>query len=77
MACGFRSAAGGSTKQTLEDQQNQSRQVKRECVGVRKSSLRFFIETDADGEEDWAAIQPGGSFLGSSRALVLVITYVP
>lgn len=39
--------------------------------------LRFSIESDGDGEEDWIAIQPGGSFLGSSRAPALVITYVP
>jgi hypothetical protein len=39
--------------------------------------LRFSIETDGDGLEDWIAIQPGGSFLGSSKAPVLVVTYVP
>ena len=39
--------------------------------------LRFSVETDGDGLEDWISIQPGGSFLGSSKAPVLVITYVP
>jgi hypothetical protein len=39
--------------------------------------LRFSLETDGDGLEDWISIQPGGSFLGSSKAPVLVITYVP
>jgi hypothetical protein len=39
--------------------------------------LRFSVETDSDGLEDWISIQPGGSALGSSKAPVLVITYVP
>jgi hypothetical protein len=39
--------------------------------------LRFSVETDGDGLEDWISIQPGGSALGSSKAPVLVITYVP
>ncbi|MGD8472692.1 MAG: FHA domain-containing protein [Anaerolineae bacterium] len=39
--------------------------------------LRFSLETDGDGLEDWISIHPGGSFLGSSRAPVLVITYLP
>ena len=39
--------------------------------------LRFSVETDGDGEEDWISIQPGGSFLGSSKAPALAITYVP
>ena len=39
--------------------------------------LRFSVETDGDGLEDWISIQPSGSFLGSSRAPVLIITYVP
>ncbi len=39
--------------------------------------LRFSTETDDDGEEDWIAIQPGGSFLGSSKSPTLIITYTP
>jgi pSer/pThr/pTyr-binding forkhead associated (FHA) protein len=45
--------------------------------GRTQMRVRFSIETDGDGEEDWIAIQPGGSFLGSSKAPVLVITYIP
>jgi hypothetical protein len=39
--------------------------------------LRFSVETDGDGQEDWVAIQPGGSFLGSSQAPLLSVTFVP
>jgi len=46
-------------------------------VVTAEQTLRFSTETDGDGEEDWIAIQPGGSFLGSSKSPTLIITYTP
>ena len=39
--------------------------------------LQFRQETDADGEEDWISIAPGGGVLGSRNAPQLTITYTP
>nr|NIV33312.1 hypothetical protein [Anaerolineae bacterium] len=39
--------------------------------------LQFSQETDGDGQEDWIAIQSGGSILGSRQAPQLIITYIP
>ena len=39
--------------------------------------LQFSQETDGDGQEDWVAIQGGGSILGSREAPQMIITYIP
>ncbi len=39
--------------------------------------LQFSQETDGDGQEDWIAIQSGGSILGSRQAPQLIVTYLP
>ncbi len=39
--------------------------------------LQFGQETDEDGQEDWIAIEGGGSILGSPQAPRLILTYSP
>jgi len=39
--------------------------------------LQFSRETDGDGQEDWIAIEGGGSILGSPQAPRLILTYSP
>ncbi len=46
-------------------------------MGRFQLRLRFTSETDGDGAEDWIAITPGGSFVGSTHAPQLTVTYIP
>jgi hypothetical protein len=39
--------------------------------------LQFRQETDGDGQEDWIAIEDGGSILGSPQAPRLILIYTP
>ena len=39
--------------------------------------LQFSQETDGDGQEDWIAIEDGGSILGSPQAPRLILIYAP
>jgi hypothetical protein len=39
--------------------------------------LQFSQETDGDGQEDWIAIEDGGSILGSPQAPRMILIYTP